>query len=147
MSFESVFKKSNLNFYSIIDEPGTYMIKVAGRVTNNQYINDGGHSRYLVNLRAASLDSLEECLDIMGDEDTISFREVGHCFITGAIWENDVQSKLELPTKGETVIASFDYVDGIMRCTSITLIPRKRLQTFDVEAYNKSKNLLKNLIG
>lgn len=147
MSLESIFKKSNLNFYSIIDKPGTYMVVAAGRVTENQYINDGSKSRYLVNLRVASLNGLEECLDIMGDSDSIPFRQVGHCFITGAIWENDVQNKLDLPTKGETVIATFDYVDSVMRCVSITLIPRVRLKTFDLESYNKSRNLLKNLIG
>ncbi len=146
MSYEPVFKRDNLRLYQIIDEPGTYMVKAAGRVTENQYIEDGSKSRYLVNLRAASIEQLEECLDIIGEDSTIAFKFVSQCFITGAIWEGDIQNKLDLPTKGEVLIASFDYVDGIMRCTSITLIPRRRLQTFDPDAYDKSRNLLKGLM-
>ena len=35
-----------------------------------------------------------------------------------------------MPTKGERVIATFEYVDFVLRCTSITLIPRKEPKIF-----------------
>jgi len=142
---EAVFKKKNLSLYNIIDGPGTFMVKVSSRVGQKQLIEDGSKSRYLVNLRVATVEQLESCLNLLSTEDEISFSEVRHCFITGVIWENDVNDLLELPTKGETVIATFDYVDEIIRCVSITLIPRRRLQQFDPEAYRKSKDLLKTL--
>ncbi len=141
----AIFKKSNLKLYEVISEPGTYIVKSAGKVKT--LIEDGSKSRYLCNLRVATIDMLENCLEIMGHMDQIPFDEVGHCFITGAIWENDVENKMTLPTKGENLIATFDYVDDVMRCVSITLIPRKRLQTFDPEAYDLSRRLLKDILG
>jgi hypothetical protein len=52
-----------------------------------------------------------------------------------------------LPVKGEKVIVTFDYVDDIMRCTSLSLIPREDLNTFDLNAYSQSRKLFKNLLN
>ena len=143
---EAVFKKSNLNLYQIIEEPGTYMVKSSGRVSSKNLIDDGNASRYLANLRVIAKEQLIECLEYMENCESVPFHEVGKFFITGAIWADSVENEMDLPTKGETLIATFDYVDEVMRCVSITLIPRKRLQMFDAESYDLSQSLLQRLL-
>ena len=46
--------------------------------------------------------------------------------MTGVIWEDQVHVDSDLPSKGEELIAVFDYVDEVLRCTNITLIPRRQ---------------------
>ncbi len=44
------------------------------------------------------------------------------------------------------VIATFDYVDDILRCTSVTLIPRKELDKFDLDTVCENRSLFKSLL-
>jgi len=142
----AIFKKQNLGLYDVINEPCTVIVKVANTVKSIYLIEDGSKSRYLVNLRIAELASLQEALSILGNQDDCAFSDVAHCFITGVIWEKDVSDLSNLPVKGENIIASFDRDEtGVMRCVSITTIPRKQLSKFDLNAYNFSKNKLNKL--
>ena len=141
-----IFHKKNLALYQVLKEPGTYHVKVSNTVKPEFLYEDGNKSRYIVNLRIATPKNFENCLEILGSREYCDFSEVKHCFLAGAIWEKDLVDLTLLPTKGETVIATFDYVDDIMRCVSITLIPRKVLDNFDLEAYNQVKIMYKDLL-
>ena len=144
---EAIFNKDHLNHYSIVKEPGTYVVKCANTVRPQYLIEDGSKSRYIVNLRAATIENLEECLDILGKRQICSFHDVRDLFLSGTIWENDLDDLKRLPVKGEKVIVTFDYVDDIMRCVSLSLIPREDLNTFDLNAYSQSRKLFKNLLN
>lgn len=142
---EPIFRKESLPLYSIIEEPGTYIVKVANTVLPKYLIEDNSKSRYIVNLRVGTIEGLEETLNILGNKQECAFHNIKHCFISGTLWENTIDDILVLPTKGENVIATFDYVDDIMRCISLTLIPRKTLKNFNPNAYNLSRALFKDL--
>jgi len=147
MNDTPIFYKKNLALYQVLKEPGTYHVKVSNTVKPEFLYEDGNKSRYIINLRIATKSGFEECLKIIGNDDYCDFSKVRQCFIAGVIWERDIVDLSLLPTKGESVIATFDYVDDVMRCISITLIPRKTLDNFDLEAYNQIKIMYKNLLN
>ena len=142
----AVMKKSNLSNYQVISEPGTHVVKVASSIKPEYLYGDGAKARYIVNLRVATTEGFEECLKIMGNYEMVEFKRVRGCFMSGAIWQNDLEDITRLPAKGEEVIAVFDYIDDILRCTSLTLIPREKLPAFRLESLCKSRQLFKQLL-
>jgi len=142
---EPIFKKKSLAHYQVVNEPGTFIVKVANTVKPEHLYEDDGYPRYLVNLRAATQEGLEACVDTLDEKDECKFKDIRDNFITGSIWENEMENISLFPVKGENIIATYDYVDDVLRCVSLTLIPRKSLQTFDLNAFNRSRKLLNNL--
>ncbi len=141
----AVLKKSNLRNYYVVSEPGTHIVKAANSVNPDFVYDDGAKARYLVNLRVATAEGFQECIDILGNREIIQFKQVRECFMTGAIWANDIDDIKRLPTKGEDVIATFDYVGPTLMCTAITLIPRRKLDKFDLDVFDESRQLFKEL--
>ena len=142
----AILKKEHLRDYYLVSEPGTFIVKVTNTVKPEYLYDEGSKARYLVNLKVGTQKGFEACLSKMGNREIINFSEVKDCFLTGAIWDNDLDDIQKLPTKGEKVIATFDYVEDILKCISITLIPRKELQTFDLDALDASRKLFKSLL-
>jgi hypothetical protein len=147
MRNNAIFKLRHLKNYDVIEGPCTAMVKVANDVKPEYLIEDGTKSRYLVNLRVGEKASIEEAMEVLGDRSMCAFSEVSKYFLTGVIWEQSIEDLLLLPKKGEYVIASFDYDDNeILRCVSITTIPRKKLEKFDLDAYNYGKKQLAHIL-
>lgn len=144
---EYLLKRKNLVLYEVIPGPGTFLVKVASTVTTKNLYELDKYPRYIVNLRVATKEGFQECLDKMGSREVIDYMEVSPYFMSGAIWIKDIDDTRKLPTKGEEIIATFDYVDEILRCVSLTLIPRKSLTPFDLNAVCKSRKLLKILMN
>ena len=139
------FSKKLLGRYKIIEYPGTYVIPVSSTASPKHLIEDE-YPRYLINLRANTEKNLLKCLDILGLREECSFEEVKKYFLSGVLWKNDVEEGLELPTKGERVIATFEYdSQNKLFCSNITLIPRKTLKTFNPELYDDTQLLIKKL--
>jgi hypothetical protein len=132
------FKLSMLHGFAIIEEPCTVIIKTNTN-TGKLYTADG-FNRWLINLKAVTKDNLEILKNI--DKSTINYTysEISHLLLTGAIWENQVSKDIKLPVKGESVIATFDYVNKILLCTNITLIPRKSPKVF------KASSVISNIM-
>ena len=126
--------------------PGTFIVKVANAIKPEYLIEEGSKSRYIVNLKCSTIKQMEKCLRMMGPKEIVPFHEVKSCFMSGAIWDNDIDDITRLPAKGEEIIATFEMVNDILRCTGLTLIPRKKLDKFDLDAYCNSRQLLKNLL-
>jgi len=143
----ATLNKTSLERYLIVSEPGTYVVKVANAVKPEYLIEDGSKSRYIVNLRCAPIEKLEECLSIFGKDQQVYFDEVKHCFSSGAIWDNELTDINLLPAKGEEVIATFEEKEDLgLVCVSLTLLPRKKLNNFSLLAYERSRQLLQTLI-
>jgi hypothetical protein len=138
-----IFKREHLYLYQIL-KPGTFLCKCATTVKPSYLINDGSKSRFIVNLRVASKEKLMEVLSILGHREECLFEEVKHCFCSGTLWFNQLEDIEFLPTKGETVIATFN---NKLQCESITLVPRKELSNFDLEAFTLSQKLLNNIFN
>ena len=142
------FKIGMLDGYSIIEEPCTAIIKVANN-TGALYTKDS-HNRWIINLRAVTKDNLEILINIDNSMTEYEYSSVGHLMLTGAIWENQVDDEIKLPTKGESIIATFDYIDKILRCTNLTIIPRHSPKVFKAsslikEAMNEFTELIKSI--
>ena len=142
----AVLKKSNLRNYNVIPGPGTFVVKVANAIKPEYLIDEGSKSRYIVNLRASTIEGFQKCLLLMGNKEYIPFAVIKDCFLTGVIWDNEVDDITKLPAKGEDIIATFEEKEGKLMCTGLTMIPRKELDNFDLDAYCNSRKLLKNLI-
>jgi len=136
-------KKKSLEDYKVLEEPGTYIIKCNG--CSSLYTKDE-FPRYIVNLKVATIKGFEKCLNLMGTKEVIDIKKVSDCFLTGVIWENQIANITDLPIKGEELIANFDIVDGELKCTSINLMPRKKLNSFQLSSICKSRQLLKNIL-
>lgn len=143
---DAILYKKNLRMYKVIPGPGTYVLQTANTTKPEYLIEDGSASRYIVNLRAATMEGFEMCLERMGSKEYAPFKNLRECFSSGALWDKDIDDITRLPIKGEEVIATFEEKDGKLQCTALTLIPRKELPNFDLDALDKSRNLFKNLL-
>lgn len=138
-----VFKKEHLSLYQVLVKPGTYIVKVSNTVRPSYLIEDGSKSRFIVNLRIATRENLMACLNELGKNEVIEFSKVKQFFTSGTIWYNQLDDIEYLPTKGEAVIATFNEK---LQCESITLIPRKELTNFDLDAFNVTQNMYSKLL-
>lgn len=145
MKTDAIFHKKLLQHYAVINKVGTYEVTVAN--SNNIYIEDGSKSRYLLNLRAGTLDNLIKATKILGSRQFCPFSEVQDCFLTGTVWENNLKEVKDLPIKGEKVLATFteENPDEYL-CTAIGLLPRENLELFDLLEYSKETKEFYNLL-
>ena len=118
-----VFKMRDLDSYAIIDKPCTVLVKNNSRPTMDSIYTGDGYPRWILNLKAISSTSLAVLRKLADYRYT--YNDIGHLLMTGSLWESQINHVYELPSKGEQMICVFDYVDEILRCTNITLIPRR----------------------
>lgn len=144
---DAIFNLRLLKNYQVIDIPGTYTVTVSYTVTDKHLILDE-YPRYLVPLKVITYKGLSELTDIIDDETIhIPFQQVSNLFMTGALWANDIDIE-NLPIKGEKVLASFNYVDNILRCVHIELLPRRELEYVNLDnllLFRKTVNNLMNM--
>lgn len=125
------FKIMHLEGFAIIDGPCTVFVKNNSILKHDQLYTDDGHNRWILNLKAIERDKLETLKIITNEpEYNLSYFKASKLFFTGALWEDQVINDADLPVKGEDVIAVFGHVDGVLRCTNITIIPRKTPEIF-----------------
>jgi len=129
-----VFSMSHMDGYAIIEGPCTVIVRCNSRAGPGNFYTSGGSPRWVINLKAVSEYNFNLLQGIVKEKSVVFYDEVMHLVLKGAIWEDQVDGPLDLPVKGENVIATFDYVEGILRCTAITLIPRKQPKIFSMSA-------------
>ena len=134
---EPIFKLEHLKNYQIVNAPGSAVIRVSSDV---RYLIEDNNPRYLVNLNVIREDDLDKIIQRIGNK-TVNFSYVKDLFISGVIFKDKITHTIELPTKGEFVIASFDYIKDILRCTHISTIPRDKLKYVDIERLNLTQKL------
>jgi len=135
-----IFDIMHLDKYAIIEEPGTLLIKNNSILDYTNLYEEDEHPRWLLNLKAISRDNLEEIKKMCKNNQVVYYWQISHLLTVGAIWKDQVLDELDLPVKGEYVIASFDYVKDRLLCTNITIIPKVQ-----PELYNPSTEVLKEL--
>jgi hypothetical protein len=119
------FEMHHLDRFAIIEEPCTMRIRNHTNLKWDNLYEDDGHSRWIVNLKAITAENLAT-VKLAVEKSSLHYYDVSKYFLTGALWETQVQTVDELPIKGEEVGCVFDYVDGVLRCTNLSIIPRKR---------------------
>ena len=151
-----VFKLSHLNQYQLVTKPGTYFVSAACNITDEKSLWMDGPMRYVIPLRALTSESLESLLTLFREENLteVPFNIVSPFFLKGALFCNDGElvDKIDLPIRGEKMLATFDYVvtgdseEERLLCTSISLCPREELEYVDVALLDQFKLALETLI-
>jgi hypothetical protein len=145
-----VFHLEHLDRYAIIDKPCTIIVKNNSRVSLKDIYTGDGKPRWILSLKAITEPNLELIKGLCKSDTPLTYEDIGHLLMTGCIWEEQAMLESDLPCKGEEMIAVFDYVKNILRCTSITLIPRKqpKLYMYASELFNEInefENIIKSM--
>lgn len=144
MSERLKFSLMHLDKYLIIKGPCSSYVKCLSTLKYDTFYIKDGNNRWLVKLGVIVESNLEVIKIIMAANKksglSTYYDDVQHLFTTGAIWEDQIYSQEDLPLKGEYLGASFDFVEGILRCTHITVITRKK-----PEQYNPAIDMMKEL--
>lgn len=138
--YKGLFDIAHLDKYAIIEEPCTAIVRCNTTLNYDTIYEEDGHSRWIINLKAITADSLVILRSLYKIDKSINYINIGHLFLTGAIWENQIWEDSQLPVKGENVIATFDYVNDKLLCTAITVIPKVNPKLF-----NASKDILDDI--
>jgi hypothetical protein len=81
--------------------------------------------RWILNLKVISEFNLMLLKELSKEGERLTYSDMGHLLMTGALWEDQIATDADLPSKGEEMIAVF-YVREVLMCTNITLIPRRQ---------------------
>ena len=121
-----VFKLEHLDRFAVIKEPCTIIVKNNSRLTMQDIYSRDGNPRWILNLKVITEFNLNLLKVLCTEGAQLTYRDMGHLLMTGALWEDQVLIPNDLPCKGEEMIAVFGMVKGVLLCTSITLIPRRQ---------------------
>jgi hypothetical protein len=120
------FKLEHLDRYAIVNEPCTLIVKNNSRITMDDLYTGDKSPRWILNLKVISEFNLNLLKDLCKEGTRLTYDNMGHLLMTGALWEDQITRDAELPSKGEEMIAVFGYVNEVLMCTNITLIPRRQ---------------------
>lgn len=120
------FKLEHLDRYAVISEPCTLIVKNNSRVTMQDIYTGDINPRWILNLKVITEFNLALLKTLCKEGAELTYRDMRHLLITGALWEEQVSVESDLPSKGEELIAVFGWVNNVLLCTNITLIPRRQ---------------------
>jgi len=123
----AIFHSKLLRNYQLVSKPGVYMVRVGYSVTDANIIDDE-YPRILIPLRVITSEGLEKIISILDNTPTVSFDTVKSCFMTGAIFLENIDLN-NLPVKGDLILASFDCdeVASKLICNGLSQLPREEL--------------------
>ena len=130
MKKDIVFNLMHLDKFAIIRKPCTIIVQNMSIINYENLYRMDGSNRWILNIKAITEFNLTLIKSLLVKNITLTYADIGHLLMTGALWEDQIEEPEELPAKGENIIAVFDYVDDILRCTNITLIPRKKAELY-----------------
>jgi hypothetical protein len=126
--------KTYLNKFSIIEDECTAVVQAASTV-DDRYLIKGENERYLIPLRALDINKQEELLEVLASVEgpVIDIELLYPFMLTGVLWRDKVTQKLDLPVKGENLIATFEYSDlDELKCSGIITINKVRPKKFNL---------------
>ena len=88
---------------------------------------------------------VDDLLDVLQTTPTVPYYIITNFFLTGALFENKVSVE-DLPSKGEDIVATFDFVKGKLQCTNLKLISRDDLAYIDIKVIDDLYAVAKGLI-
>lgn len=121
-----IFKLEHLDRFAIISEPCTLIVKNNSRVMMSDLFTDDSYPRWILNLKAITAFNLSLIKSLCAEGVQLTYTDIGHLLMSGALWSDQVYTDSDLPSKGEEVIAVFGIVRDVLMCTNITLVPRRQ---------------------
>lgn len=140
MDDDLLFDLKHLNGFAVITEPCTAIVRCKTTVREEYLYTEDGYNRWILDLYVITQKDLDYLRRSYENKDYIKYKTASQYFLKGALWESSVIDIIDLPIKKENLIAVFDYVDGILMCTQISLIPKTNL-----DVYSSAKDILKGL--
>jgi len=131
--------KTFLNKFSIIEEECTAVVQSMQTIDERFFINDD-NPRYLVPLRAISIDNKDSLDELLKSEpgNLIDIELIYPFVLTGTLWEDKVLHKLDLPVKGENLVATFTYGDlDELRCEGLVTLGKVTPIKYKVKDINE----------
>jgi len=131
--------KTFLNKLSIIEEECTAVVQSMQTIDKRFFIDDD-NPRYLVPLRAIGIDNKEALDELLSSEprSTIDIELIYPFLLTGTLWEDKVLHKLDLPVKGENLVATFIYGDlDELRCEGLVTLGKVTPIKYKVKDMNE----------
>lgn len=116
--------KKYLTKFSIITEECTAVVQAMQTIDSRFFIDDA-HPRYIIPLRAFSIENKEAIDELLNDEesDSIEIELLYPLLLSGVIWKDKILHPLDLPVKGENLIATFAYGDlDELKCEGIVTL-------------------------
>jgi len=135
--------KKYLKKFKYIDGPCTAVVQCLTNVDETLLRGKGDSRRYYVPLRVFKSEDIDEITDTINSYDGNKFEmeEIYDYILSGVIWESSISDTLNLPIKGEEVIATFEYdEDEELICTNIVPIAKVKLKKFNLEKFTYNKN-------
>jgi hypothetical protein len=129
--------KTFIDKFSVITEECTAIVQSMQTIDNRFFIADN-NPRYIVPLRAFTIENKESIDTLLNetDDDFIEIELLYPFLLSGILWEDKVLDKLDLPVKGENLIATFTYsgldelkCDGLVTLGKIKPIKYKQCKT------------------
>lgn len=131
-----IFKTEALKNYTQVDQAKTWILEVAGNVTERNLFTDESGSRYIVNLKAVAKDKLAQLVETFKGHEALPIETTSGLFMTASIWKNE-GSTPALPMRGEKVKCTVGFVasrDGeeVLRVTNIAVQPAEEGKKLDL---------------
>lgn len=123
--------KTYLNKFKEINTECTAIVQSAVTVTS-RFLRD---NKYIIPLRVLDVNKEDELLTVLNEVagDTIDIDLLYPFMLSGILWKDKVLSDMDLPVKGENVIATFTLNDlDELMCSGIITIAKLRPMTFNL---------------
>ena len=128
--------KTYMKKFDIIEGECTATVKVMQTVDDRFFINDDT-PRYLIPLLAFDIENEDSIDAIIEDTDEYGKFDIDLLYpflFTGVLWYDKVLTKMDLPVKGEKVIATFEYGDlDELMCTGIVTLGKLKPKKYKMK--------------
>jgi hypothetical protein len=135
--------KKFLNKFKYIEGACTAEVQCMSNVDESLLSGKGDKARYYVPLRVFRAEDIDEITDIVNgyEGDKFEIEEIYDYTLSGVIWKSNIDDTINLPIKGEKVIANFEYnEEEVLVCTNVVPITKIKLKPFDLEKFTYNKN-------
>jgi hypothetical protein len=135
--------KKFLNKFKYIEGACTAVVQCMATVDELMLSGKDDNMRYYVPLRvfrAEDIDKITDTVNVDNDDDKFEIEDIYPFVVSGVIWKNSINDTINLPIKGEKVLANFEYDENEkLVCTNIVPITKIRLKTFNLEKFTYNK--------
>lgn len=134
--------KKFLNKFKYIEEECTAEVTCMATVDETFLHGKEGSKRYFIPLRVLDANRLDELMDILDDVegDYIDMEELYPFTLSGTIWESSLLDTINLPIKGEKVLATFEYDENEdLRCVGIVPLAKVKPKSFNLDKFNYNR--------
>lgn len=126
--------KTYLNKFQVVEEPCTTVVQCMSTI--DESFRTRNKKSYFVPLRVVDGNKLDDLTELLAndDDDTIDIEKLYPFMMSGTLWADNVNSKFDLPVKGENLYATFEENElDVLECAGLIPLGKAELKKFNVE--------------